>query len=450
MAFRPDFVWGAGTSAYQVEGAATQEGRGPSVWDRFSRADGKVLRGHTGDVACDHVNRYREDIGIMSEIGLKAYRFSVSWSRVLPEGAGRVNEPGLAFYDRLVDGLLAANITPWVTLFHWDFPQALFERGGWLNRDSARWLGDYAAVVVDRLSDRVKHWITINEPQIFIGLGHRDGVDAPGLQLSTRDWLLAGHHALLGHGLAAQAIRSHAKTAPTVGWAPIGRVRVPATESQADYDAAKLATNSVLAKDQWNNTWFGDPVVFGRYPEDGLKLFGGDAPEVRPGDMETIRQPLDFYGINVYDAELYRAGPDGRPELVTPPAGNPRTAFNWPIVPSALYYGPRFLYERYKLPIVVTENGLSNTDWVGVDGRIQDPQRIDYTRRYLRELRRASEDGADVRGYFHWSLLDNFEWSQGYNQRFGLVHVDFATQKRTLKDSAHWYRGVIANNGSEL
>lgn len=450
MAFRPDFVWGAGTSSYQVEGAAKQDGRADSVWDVFCRTPGKVYRGHTGDVACDHVNRYREDVAIMKRIGLQAYRFSVSWPRVMPDVTGRVNDAGLAFYDRLVDELLGAGIEPWVTLFHWDSPQAMEDRGGWRNRDSAAWLGEYAAVVADRLSDRVSKWITINEPQIFIGMGHKDGTNAPGLTLPTKDWLLAAHHALMGHGMAAQAIRAHAKKAPTVGWAPIGRVRVPATDSAADLAAARLATNSVLAKDQWNNTWFGDPVVLGRYPEDGLALFGAEAPQVRAGDMETICQPLDFYGINVYDAELYRAGADGKPELVTPAPGHPRTAFNWPIVPSALYWGPKFLYERYKLPIIVTENGLSNTDWVNVDGEVDDPQRIDYTRRYLRELRRASEDGADIRGYFHWSLLDNFEWAEGYNQRFGLVHVDFATQKRTPKRSAHWYREVIAARGANL
>lgn len=450
MPFRSDFVWGAGTSAYQVEGAAREQGRGDSVWDEFCRTPGKVHQGHTGDVACDHVHRYEEDVALMRRIGLRAYRFSVSWPRVMPEGTGRVNEAGLGFYDRLVDALLAAGIDPWVTLFHWDYPLTLLHRGGWLNRDSAAWMADYAAVVVDRLSDRVTKWITINEPQIFIGIGHRDGANAPGLRLPPRDWLLAGHHALLAHGRAAQVIRARAKKLPTVGWAPIGRVRIPATPAPADVEAARLATGSVLAPDQWNNTWFGDPVVLGRYPEDGLRLFGADAPTPAPGDLETIRQPLDFYGINVYDAEVYRAGAGGRPELVPHPPGHPRTAFNWPIVPDALYWGARFLHERYKLPIVVTENGLSNTDWVDLDGKVRDPQRIDYTRRYLLGLRRAASEGVDVRGYFHWSLLDNFEWAEGYNQRFGLVHVDFATQARTLKESAGWYRGVIESNGAAL
>lgn len=450
MPFRSDFVWGAGTSAYQVEGAARDGGRGDSIWDEFCRTPGKVHQGHTGDVACDHVNRFAGDVAIMKEIGLRAYRFSVSWPRVMPEGVGRVNEAGLAFYDRLVDALLGSGIDPWVTLFHWDYPLALYHRGGWLNRDSAAWMADYAAAVVDRLSDRVTKWITINEPQIFIGIGHRDGGNAPGLRLPPRDWLLAGHHALLAHGLSAQVIRSRAKKPPTVGWAPIGRVRVPATAAPADVGAARIATSSVLAPDQWNNTWFGDPVVLGRYPEDGLRLFGADAPTPAAGDMETIRQPLDFYGINVYDAEVYRAGPDGKPEMAPHPPGHPRTAFNWPIVPDALYWGAKFLHERYRLPIVVTENGLSNTDWVDLDGKVRDPQRIDYTRRYLLGLRRAASEGVDVRGYFHWSLLDNFEWAEGYNQRFGLVHVDFATQARTPKESAAWYRGVIGTNGAAL
>ncbi len=450
MPFPTDFTWGAASSAYQVEGAANTDGRGPSIWDAFCRVPGATFRGHTGDVACDHYHRFRDDVGLMKSIGLQAYRFSISWSRVIPGGTGSPNEKGLAFYDALVDELLAAGIVPWVTLFHWDLPLALQHRGGWLNRDIAGWFGDYTRLVVDRLSDRVTRWITINEPQIFVPFGHGDGTHAPGTKLPMADRLLAGHHALMAHGRAVSVIRERAKRPPMVGWAPIGRARIPATEAPEDLAAAREATLGVLHKDFWNNTWFADPVCLGRYPEDGLRLFGADAPTERPGDMEQIRQPLDFYGLNIYDAELYRRGADGAPERVDFPVGHPQTAIRWFIAPEALRWGPQFLYERYKVPIVITENGLSNVDWVGLDGRVDDPQRIDYTRRYLLALERAIDDGTDIRGYFHWSIMDNFEWQEGYKERFGLVHVDYATQRRTLKESAHWYRGVIQSNGQSL
>lgn len=443
-------MWGTGSSAYQIEGGAADEGRGPSIWDTFCKREGAVYGGHTGSVACDHFHRWRDDVVLMRNMGLQAYRFSVSWSRVMPQGAGEVNERGLAFYDRLVDELLAAEIEPWVTLFHWDFPDALYLRGGWLNRESAKWFADYTKMVVEALSDRVTKWITINEPQIFIGHGHQQGGHAPGLKLPPREYLLAGHHALLAHGHGVQAIRAHAKKTPSVGWAPCGAVEYPATDSIADVEAAYRAMMSVVRKDCWNNTWWADPVCLGAYPEDGLRLFGSDAPKVARGDMETIHQPLDFYGVNIYSGTPVRAGKDGKPEPVALPAGYPTTAFRWPITPACLYWGPRFLQERYKLPIVMTENGMSNTDWVHADGRVHDAARIDFTRAYLLELGRAIADGVDIRGYFHWSILDNFEWAEGFRERFGLVHVDYSTLERTPKDSAYWYRDVIASNGGSL
>lgn len=450
MPFPPEFVWGAASSAYQIEGAAAMDGRGPSVWDAFCTIPGATFRGHTGAVACDHYHRFKEDVALMRAIGLRAYRFSISWSRVLPDGTGAPNETGLAFYSALVDELLAAGIEPWVTLYHWDLPLSLQHRGGWLNRDIAEWFDQYTRLVVARLSDRVTRWITINEPQIFIGFGHGEGTHAPGRQLAMADRLLAGHHALLAHGRSVATIRRHAKRPPSIGWAPIGRVRFPASDHAEDITAARLATCSVLHKDFWNNTWFGDPVCLGHYPEDGLRLFGSDAPEVRAGDLEQIHQPLDFYGVNIYDGEPYRRGHGGEPQRVDLPTGHPQTALRWFITPEALYWGPKFLYERYKIPIVVTENGLSNTDWVDLDGIVQDPQRIDYTRRYLLALQRAIDEGTDVRGYFHWSILDNFEWQEGYKERFGLIHVDYPTQRRTLKSSAHWYRAVIESQGGTL
>ncbi len=443
-------MWGAASASYQIEGGARDHGRSDSVWDVFCRQPGLVVNGHTGDTACDHVHRYVEDVALMREMNLRAYRFSVAWPRIMPQGRGEVSEAGLGFYDRLVDELLEAGITPWATLFHWDFPQALFHAGGWLNRDSASWFAEYASVVVDRLSDRVRHWITINEPQIYIGLGHFDTKHAPGIKYPFSQALLAAHHTLLAHGKAVQVIRARAKAAPTVGWAPVGKVDVPASESRADIDAARTSTMKGTERQFFTNTWFGDPVVFGRYPEDALKAFGADAPTPEPGDMETIAQPLDFFGLNIYSGGRVRAGDDGAAVPVDHGIGHPRNALNWPIVPESLRWGPRFIHERYRVPVVITENGMTNLDWVHSDGRVHDPQRIDFTRRYLLELRKAIEDGADVRGYFHWSVMDNFEWAEGYKDRFGLIHVDYQTLRRTIKESGRWYAKVIASNGATL
>jgi beta-glucosidase len=451
MAFPQGFIWGAATSSYQIEGASSPEERGPNIYDEFCAKPGAVFGGHTGAIAADHVHRYQEDVGLMRQIGLRAYRFSIAWSRVLPEGIGRVHEHGLGFYDRMVDELLGAGIEPWVTLFHWDLPLALHRRGGWRNREIAEWFGEYTRVVVDRLSDRVTRWMTLNEPQVFIKYGYGDGKIAPGLRLTLGEQVTACHNALRAHGRAAQVIRSHAKAPPTVGWALVGRTDFPATDDPRDIAAARAGTLGVLTPDLWNNTWYADPAFFGTYPEDGMRLFGPDAqPPVQPGDMDLIKQPLDYYGLNIYDGRKVRAGAGGAPEVVAFDDGHPQTAIRWFITPPALYWGPRFIHERYRTPVFITENGLSNCDWVQLDGRVRDPQRIDYTARSLRELERAIADGVDIRGYFHWSLLDNFEWAEGYKERFGLVHVDFPTGTRTPKDSARWYRRVIESNGAEL
>jgi beta-glucosidase len=450
MSFPDGFLWGAATASYQVEGAAFEDGKGLSVWDMLCQRDNAVWNNQSGAVACDHYHRYKEDVALMREIGLRAYRFSIAWPRVLPEGVGTVNPQGVAFYDRLVDELLAANVAPYVTLFHWDYPYALYCRGGWLNPDSPDWFAEYVTVVVDKLSDRVRHWITLNEPQCFIGLGHRDGAHAPGDRLGWREVLRAGHHALLAHGKAVQAIRARAETPAQVGFSPVGIVHMPATDSPADIAAARQATSAVAHKNLWNNTWFADPVFLKQYPADGLALFGKDAPEVGPNDMDIIGQPLDFYGVNIYSGTYMRASAAGQPEAVPYPDGYPLTAYYWNVSPASLYWGPRFLWERYKRPIVVTENGLANADWVALDGKVHDPQRIDFTSRYLQALRQACRDGVQVGGYFHWSLMDNFEWAEGYRQRFGMTYVDFGSQKRTPKDSAYWYRDVIACNGANL
>jgi beta-glucosidase len=447
MSFPTGFHWGVATSSYQIEGAVAEEGKGPSVWDVFCHKEGMIWQGHTGDVACDHYHRFCEDVALMGQIGVQAYRLSVCWPRVLPDGVGRVNAPGLAFYDRLVDALLQEGITPYVTLFHWDYPFALYRRGGWLNRDSADWFAQYVEVVVRALSDRVRQWVTLNEVQVFIVAGHQGGWHAPGDGLPLKDVLLAGHHALLAHGRAVQAIRANARTPAQVGYAPVGVVKIPASDRAEDIEAARVGMFSIRERRAWNNSWWMDPVLHGRYPLDGLELYGADAPRPASGDLATISERIDFFGVNIYQGSQVRAGPDGQPQQLPWGPGHPITGSDWPVTPEALYWGSRFLYERYSLPIVITENGLSCRDWVSLDGKVHDPQRIDFVTRYLRQLYRVIEDGVPVRGYFYWSLLDNFEWADGYKQRFGLVHVDFSTQQRTLKDSAHWYRALIASNG---
>jgi beta-glucosidase len=453
MSFPTGFVWGAAAAAYQIEGAAREDGRGLSIWDTFCSRDGAVHWAHNGGVACDHYHRWRQDVALMQALGLNAYRLSIAWPRVIPTGTGAVNAPGLDFYDSLIDALLAANITPYVTLFHWDYPHDLFCRGGWLNPESPRWFADYVEAVVKRLGDRVLHWIPLNEPQIFLGLGHQTGLHAPGLKLPRKDVLLATHHALLAHGLAVQSIRATAPTGKSiVGCAPVGVVRYPATDKQPDIDAARRATFAIDdGPNSWNNnTWYSDPILLGHYPEDGLQKFGSDVPRIAARDFETMRQPLDFYGVNIYNGSPIEQSPDGASREIPRPPGHPTTAYKWTIDPESLYWGPRFLFERYKLPILIAENGLSNPDWIALDGRCHDPQRIDFTRRYLAQVHRAIQDGIDIRAYFHWSILDNFEWHMGYGERFGLIHVDFQTLQRTPKDSYHWYGDVIRTNGQEI
>jgi len=447
--FPEGFLWGAGTSAFQIEGAAASEERGQSVWDTFCRRPDAIRYGDTGDTACDHVNRFRDDVALMQQLGLHAYRFSISWPRVLPAGTGKINQAGLGFYDSLVDELLAAGIEPWITLFHWDYPQQLYNQGGWLNPKCVEWFADYTRVVVERLSDRVRHWITINEPQCFLHFGHGDGSNAPGDRLPLAEQLTAAHHVLLAHGRSVQVIREAAKTEPLVGWAPVGITSTPVTDSEEDINAARRATMDVPKQDLWNDTWFNDPVFFGHYPAEGLSTYGSNVPEFPDSDMKTIAQPVDFLGLNIYSATIVKAdndNPHGYAEVPFPP-GTPRTAFDWPVVEDCLYWGTRFHGERYQVPIFITENGMANIDWVAVDGTVRDPQRIDYTARHLRGLHRAIADDTDVRGYFHWSLLDNFEWAEGYGKRFGLTHVDFVTQQRTPKASATWYAEVIHSNG---
>jgi beta-glucosidase len=457
-AFPKGFLWGTATSAYQVEGGACEGGRSPSVWDAFCRVPGKIFGGHTGDVASDHYHKWREDVALMKAMNQNAYRFSLSWSRIMPEGVGRVNEEGVAFYDRLIDSLLEAGIEPWVTLFHWDLPLELHYRGGWLNPDISKWFADYSTIVAERFSDRVKHFITVNEPQCYIGGSYAEGKFAPGIVTSLSDSILALHNALLAHGRGVQALRAAARQPIKVGHAAQYNPALPLTDSPDDISAARQANFAVCPatgpldplRIMWAFALYHDPIFLGSYPPDFLARCGTLLPKIHEGDMETISQPLDFLGLNIYWGEHFRASAGG-PEAVDDLPGCARNAFGWPITPSAIYWGAKFCEARYgRRDIYITENGTTVSEWPTPDGGVHDPMRIDYLRTYLGQTKRCIDEGLPIKGYFVWSLIDNFEWAAGYSQRFGLVHVDYATQKRTVKDSGRWYAKVAASNGASL
>lgn len=446
MSFKKDFVWGAATAAYQIEGAWSEDGKGENVWDVFCHEHTHVEQGHTGDIACDHYHRYKEDVKLMKELGIKAYRFSISWSRLIPNGTGKLNPKGVEFYNNLINELLANGIEPYMTLFHWDYPYALHKKGGWLNDESVAWFADYAAKVSELFSDRVKNFITFNEPQCFIGAGYMTSPHAPGYQVLYKDIFQMCHNVLKAHGAAVIALRENAKQPIKVGYAPTGTTCYPASESEADIEAArkKMFECPPLSRGlMWNVSWWSDPVILGKYPEDGLRMYKDFLPEITDEDMRLISQPLDFYGNNIYNGQEIRADQNGNPERVAHKVGLGKTAIQWPITPEALRWGPRFYYERYKLPFFITENGMSAHDIVSLDGKVHDPNRIDFLNRHLLELEKAIDDGVDVRGYFQWSLMDNFEWAKGYNDRFGLIYVDYETQQRIPKDSFYWYKNWI-------
>lgn len=448
MRFPQNFVWGAATSACQIEGHFATDGKGRSIWDDFVEQPGKIFENQRIDPACDHYVRFGEDVALMQQLGLHAYRFSISWPRVLPNGTGQPNEKALAFYDRLIDRLLEAGIEPWLTLYHWDLPSALQQRGGFLNRNMVDWFGEYAALAAQRFGDRVKHWITFNEPPAIVGLGHQDGVHAPGLKLPFRDCLLAAHHLLMAHGRGVQALRRGCRGPVKISLAQTAREPIPADTQPETIEAARRAYFGCVRKDCWNLAWWADPILFGRYPADGLATFANDLPELAESDFELISQPIDFLAYNCYSGWPVRTDESGNPVPVPGGwgTGNSRGTLPWlHIAPDAAYWAARFQTERYRLPLVFTENGLCNTDFVHLDGAVHDPQRIDFLARYLGAIQRAANEGVPVAGYFYWSLLDNFEWAEGYKDRFGLVHVDFATQKRTPKDSFAWYRDLIAS-----
>nr|WP_104819117.1 GH1 family beta-glucosidase [Kitasatospora sp. MMS16-BH015] len=430
------FRWGAATAAYQIEGAATEDGRAPSIWDTFSHTPGKVAAGDTGDVACDHYHRWPEDLALMGRLGLDSYRFSIAWPRVVPQADGRVNPAGLDFYDRLVDGLLAAGITPFPTLYHWDLPQAQQDRGGWPERSTAERFGEYAAVVGERLGDRVTHWATLNEPLCSAWIGHLDGAMAPGLTDLTAA-VRASCHLHLAHGLAVQALRA------TVPGAQLGIVNnlstiEPAGDSEADLAAARRADGHV-------NRWWLDPVLGRGYPADMVELYGVEIP-LKDADLATIAAPLDWLGLNYYFRQIVTDDPTGPAPYarqVTGP-GPEFTAMPWEVhAPGLEQLLLRLTHEYGARRIYVTENGSAYEDTPAADGSVQDPERTAYLELHLAACARAVAQGAPLAGYFAWSLLDNFEWAYGYAKRFGLVHVDYPTQRRTVKASGHRYAELI-------
>ena len=430
---RRDFVWGVSTSSYQIEGAAAVDGRGPSIWDSYGKVPGHIANGDTGDIACDHYHRYAEDIALMREIGVKAYRFSVAWPRVMPAGRGAANEAGLAFYDRLIDGLLAAGIEPWLCLYHWDLPQALQDQGGWLNRDIAAWFADYATLIADRYGDRVRRFATFNEPSVFTLFGFGFAWQPPGL--ADRSALCkATHHVNLAHGAAVDALRAHVPAA-SIGAVHNRQPAHPIGTTAGDADAATLLDA------HWNLA-FPDPQILGCYPPALAQLI---EPYQQPGDMERIRRPLDWFGVNHYSPIYARADALAPPGFAwaDAPSTVARSPIGWQIDPAAFRDTLIEVHRRYGLPIYVTENGAGSVEQPDASGKVLDKERIAYLAAYTDALREAVAAGADIRGYFVWSLLDNFEWGAGYACRFGIVRVDYPTLQRIPKESARWYAGLI-------
>jgi beta-glucosidase len=436
--FPEGFLWGAATSSYQIEGAWQADGKGESIWDRFAHTPGKIEDATTGDVANDHYERWEADIDLMAQLGLQSYRFSISWPRILPDGRGLVNQAGLDFYSRLVDGLLEAGIAPNATLYHWDLPQALQDAGGWPERGIVDAFVEYADVVTRHLGDRVPMWATFNEPWVIAILGYEIGIHAPGHH-SQADAVRAAHHLLLAHGRSLPIIRANSPAADVGIVLNLGP-QVPASNSPADIKAARLSDGTL-------NRWFLDPLAGFGYPNDVAAHYGDALDVVQPGDMEAMAAPIDFLGVNYYMRGIVRAAdePDNTPQTVF--VGDEKTDMDWEVYPQGLSDMLLRLHTAYRFPaLYVTENGAAYKDQVAEDGAIHDEERISYYRRHLLEAARAIALGVPLRGYFAWSLMDNFEWAYGLSKRFGLVYVDFDTQARILKDSAYWYGDVIASN----
>lgn len=442
LRFPDNFLWGAATASYQIEGAYNEDGKGESIWDRFCHTPGKVYKGDKGDVACDHYHRYKEDVENIKKLGLKAYRFSISWPRVIPKGKGAINEAGLDFYDRLVDELLKAGIEPFVTLYHWDLPQALQKEGGWTKRDIAGYFADYAAIVAHRLGDRVHHWITHNEPWVTSFLGYSLGMFAPGIK-NFATAIQVSHHLLLSHGRAVEVLKSLGDEKTTVGITLNLSPAHPASQKDEDIKAAKRHDGSL-------NRWFLDPIFKGAYPLDMLKYYKDKAPQVFPGDMSIISRRIDFFGLNYYARSIVKADPDEKPLELSflKPEGAEYTDMEWEVYPKGIYEILRRVQDDYNPQVIyITESGAALPDKLDEEGKVEDPRRINYLKGHFSFAHKAIEEGIRLRGYFVWSLMDNFEWAHGYSKRFGLIYVDYPTQKRIFKKSAHWFKKVIENNG---
>ncbi len=439
MSFPKNFLWGAATASAQVEGAYDADGKGLTIWDDFSA--GYIANGDTAKTSGDHYHRYKEDVALMKKIGLKSYRFSIAWARIFPDDSGKVNEKGVQFYVNLVNELVAAGIEPMCTLYHWDLPMWLYRKGGWKNEAIIDLYVEYVKVMVDALSDKVRYFITFNEPQCFIGLGHSSGCHAPFEKLNDTEIEVMTRNVMLAHGKAVQAIRERAKQPVKIGFAPTCPIFLPQDDTPEAIEHARYRTfESTDRPTRWDwIDWWSDPIVLGKRAVNTNFL--------SDEDLKIICQPLDFYGYNIYfsNTDYYKGEPKKKA-----PGGTPRTTMNWPMTPESTYWSAKYLSERYHLPLLITENGMANTDFVMLDGKVHDPQRINFIHTYLRSLKKAVEEGIDVIGYQYWSLMDNFEWAEGYKQRFGLVYVNYETFERTLKDSAYFYADVIKTNGENL
>lgn len=453
MSFPKEFLWGAATSAYQIEGAWNEDGKGLSIWDIYCMKDGAVKNGEDGKTACDHYHRYKEDVALMKKLGLKAYRFSVSWPRVMPSGTGDVNQKGIDFYNNLIDELIKNDIEPVITMYHWDLPAKLHYRGGWLNSEIADCFAEYAKVIAENFTDRVKKIITINEPLCVIGLGYSEGIHAPGLKLSARECLKCAHNLLLAHGKAAKTLKKYGAADVKVGIAPNMDNYYPLDAANiADVNAAQ----SKMFEIERNNprawlsriNWWLDPVTKGHYPLEGKDEYEKFLPAGYDREIKDIGETVDFICFNLYFGAPVTTDENGKTVMAKLDAA--KTQVDWPITPDAIKWSAKFLHERYNLPLYVSENGMACHDAVSLDGEVHDPNRVDYLNRYLLKLSEAIDEGADVRGYFVWSLTDNFEWALGYDPRFGIVYVDYKTQERIMKDSAKWYSKVIETNGDAL
>lgn len=477
MGFRKDFVWGTATAAYQIEGAAFEIEKGMNTWDVFTNFIGhsqaselmldvgvntqastkgqkqRIRNNENGNVACDHYHRYEEDIELMTELGVKAYRFSINWARLIPDGTGTISAQGAQFYSDLVDALLEKGIEPYVTLFHWDYPQVLEDKGGWLNKESSDWFAEYAKVVVQLFGNRVKYYMTFNEFQCFVNLGYKTGDHAPGKTYSDGELVQLAHNVLLAHGKAVQVLREY-QPAVQVSIAPCGRVYMPKDTMPQNIEAARKRYFYYDIKNFTASVGFwSDAIVLGVYQENYLKEAEKYLPKTWKSDLENIiSQPLDFYCQNLYNGYFGVADEYGEFQIDDPNKGFPRTSnpLGWYVTPEVLYWGSKFLCDRYKLPFYITENGAGMCDSVSLDGKVHDPGRIDYIHRYLLQLRKLADEGYDIRGYFVWTLLDNFEWALGYYERMGLIWVDFETQERIPKDSFYWYKEIVATNGDNL